>query len=58
MTQKTIETLINEIYSRAHKKNYSTNKSNVYYNIETFWSLHRTDENDGLSLSKIKMFEQ
>ena len=38
MTQKNIKTFINEIYSRGPRKNYPTNKTNVYY-IDNIWSL-------------------
>ena len=38
MTQKNIKTFINEIYSRGPKKNYDTNKTDVYY-IDNIWSL-------------------
>ena len=32
MTQKTIKIFINEIYSKPPKKNYATNKTDVYHN--------------------------
>ena len=32
MTQKNIELFINEIYSKPPKKNYVTNKTDVYHN--------------------------
>ena len=38
MTQKNIKIFINEIYSKPPKKNYATNKTNVYY-IDDIWSL-------------------
>ena len=38
MTQKNIKIFINEIYSKPPKKNYITNKTNVYY-IDDIWSL-------------------
>ena len=42
MTQKNIKTFINEIYSKPPKKNYSTNKTDVYH-IDDIWSLHILD---------------
>ena len=45
MTQKNIKTFINEIYSRGPKKNYPTNKTNVY-NIDDIWSLDILDLKD------------
>ena len=42
MTQKNIKTIKNEIYSRGPKKNYDTNKTNVYY-IDNIWSLDILD---------------
>ena len=42
MTQKNIKTFINEIYSRGPKKNYDTNKTDVYY-IDDIWSLDTLD---------------
>ena len=38
MTQKNIKIFINEIYSKGPKKNYATNKTNVYQ-IDDVWSL-------------------
>ena len=38
MTQKTIKIFINEIYSKPPKKNYATNKTDVYY-VDDVWSL-------------------
>ena len=38
MTQKNIKIFINEIYSKGPKKNYATNKTDVYYN-DNIWSL-------------------
>ena len=38
MSQKDIKIFINEIYSRGSKKNYDTNKTDVYY-IDDIWSL-------------------
>ena len=38
MTQKNIKIIINEIYSKGPKKNYATNKTDVYDNDEV-WSL-------------------
>ena len=45
MTQKNIKTFINEIYSKPPKKNYNTNKTNVYY-IDDIWSLDILDLKD------------
>ena len=45
MTQKNIKTFINEIYSRGPKKNYDTNKTDVYY-IDNIWSLDILDLKD------------
>ena len=45
MTQKNIKTFINEIYSRGPRKNYPTNKTNVYY-IDNIWSLDILDLKD------------
>ena len=38
MTQKTIKLFINEIYSKPLKRNYPTNKTDVYHN-DDIWSL-------------------
>ena len=45
MTQKNIKIFINETYSRGPKKNYDTNKTNVYY-IDNIWSLDILDLKD------------
>ena len=45
MTQKNIEIFIKEIYSRGPKKNYPTNKTNVYH-IDDIWSLDTLDLKD------------
>ena len=45
MTQKNIKTFINEIYSKPPKKNYATNKTNVYH-IDDIWSLDILDLKD------------
>ena len=45
MTQKNIKTFINEIYSRGPKKNYPTNKTDVYH-IDDIWSLDILDLKD------------
>ena len=45
MTQKNIKTFRNEIYSRGPRKNYPTNKTNVYY-IDNIWSLDILDLKD------------
>ena len=45
MTQKNIKIFINEIYSKGPKKNYVTNKTDVYYTDEV-WSLDILDLKD------------
>ena len=45
MTQKNIKIFINEIYSKPPKKNYATNKTDVYH-IDEIWSLDILDLND------------
>ena len=45
MTQKNIKIFINEIYSKAPKKNYVTNKTDVYF-IDDIWSLDILDLKD------------
>ena len=45
MTQKNIKLFINEIYSKPPKKNYITNKTDVYY-IDDIWSLNILDLKD------------
>ena len=45
MTQKNIKIFINEIYSKPPKKNYITNKTDVYY-IDDTWSLDILDWKD------------
>ena len=45
MTQKNIKIFINEIYSKPPKKNYITNKTDVYY-IDDIWSLDILDLKD------------
>ena len=45
MTQKNIKIFINEIYSKPPKKNYNTNKTDVYY-IDDVWSLDVLDLKD------------
>ena len=45
MTQKKIKIFINEIYSKGPKKNYATNKTNVYH-IDDVWSLDILDLKD------------
>ena len=42
MTQKNIKIFINEIYSKPPKKNYLTNKTDVYF-IDDIWSLDILD---------------
>ena len=45
MTQKNIKIFINEIYSKAPKKYYATNKTDVYH-IDDIWSLDILDLKD------------
>ena len=45
MTEKNNKIFINEIYSKPPKKNYATNKTDVYH-IEDFWSLEILDLKD------------
>ena len=45
MTQKNIKIFINEIYSKGPKKNYDTNKTDVYH-IDDIWSLDILDLKD------------
>ena len=45
MTQKNIKIFIDEIYSKPPKKNYATNKTNVYH-IDDIWSLDILDLKD------------
>ena len=45
MTQKNIKIFINEIYSKPPKKNYVTNKTDVYH-IDDIWSLDILDLKD------------
>ena len=45
MTQKDIKIFINEIYSKPPKKNYITNKTDVYH-IDDIWSLDILDLKD------------
>ena len=45
MTQKNIKIFINEIYSKPAKKNYPTNKTDVYH-IDDIWSLDILDLKD------------
>ena len=45
MTQKNIKIFINEIYSKPPKRNYPTNKTNVY-DIDDVWSLDLLDLKD------------
>ena len=45
MTQKNIKIFINEIYSKPPKKNYITNKTDVYH-IDKIWSLDILDLKD------------
>ena len=45
MTQENNKIFINEIYSKPPKKNYDTNKTDVYY-IDDIWSLDILDLKD------------
>ena len=45
MTQKNIKIFINEIYSKGPKRNYATNKTDVYF-IDDIWSLDILDLKD------------
>ena len=45
MTQKNIKIFINEIYSKPPKRNYATNKTDVYF-IDDIWSLDILDLRD------------
>ena len=45
MTQKNIKIFINEIYSKGPKKNYGTNKTDVFF-IDDIWSLDILDLKD------------
>ena len=45
MTQKNIKIFINEIYSKPPRKNYATNKTDVYH-IDDIWSLDILDLED------------
>ena len=45
MTEKNIKKFINENYSKGPKKNYATNKTDVYH-IDDIWSLDNLDLKD------------
>ena len=45
MTQKNLKVFIDEIYSKPPKKNYITNKTDVYH-INGIWSLDILDLKD------------
>ena len=45
MSQKTVEAFINKIHSKPPKKNYATNKTDVYH-IDDVWSLDTLDLKD------------
>ena len=45
MTQKIINSFINEVYSKQPEKNYATNKADVYH-INSNWSLVILDLKD------------
>ena len=47
MTQKTIRSFVDEIYSEPPKKNYITNKTEVYH-IDDIWPLDILDLKDML----------
>ena len=47
MTQKTVKVFVDEIYSKQPKKNYVTNKTNVYH-IHDIWSLDNLDLKDNV----------
>ena len=45
MTQTAINLFLNEIYSKPPRKNYSTNKTDVYHIVD-IWSLDILDLKD------------
>ena len=45
MTEKSIKIFMDEIHSKPPKKNYATNKTDVY-NIDEVWSLDFLDLKD------------
>ena len=45
MTQKNIKIFINEIYSKPPRRNYTTNKTDVFH-IDDIWSLDILDLKD------------
>ena len=45
MTQKNLKKFINEFYSKPPKKNFATNKTDVYH-IDDIWSLDILDLKD------------
>ena len=45
MSQRTVKIFVNEIYSKPPKKNYPTNKTDVYH-IDDIWSLDILDLKD------------
>ena len=45
MTQNSIKVFIAEIYSKSPKKNYPTNKTNVYH-FDDIWSIDKLDFKD------------
>ena len=45
MSQKAIKLFINEIYSKPLKRNYATNRTNVYH-IDDIWTLDILDFTD------------
>ena len=45
MTQKNFKVFVNEIFSKPPKKNYATNKTDVYH-IDDIWSLDNLDHKD------------
>ena len=42
MNQKNIKIFINDIYSKPPRKNYATNKTDVYH-TDDIWSLDKLD---------------
>ena len=45
MTQKTINTSINELFSKPRNKNYATNKTDIYHIVD-IWRLDSFDLKD------------
>ena len=55
MTQKSIKVFVDEVYSKPPKKNYPTNKTDVYH-IDVIWSLDILDLKDNGHENDIDMF--